>query len=388
MECTLYLTDNCNLKCSYCYEGNKKNKSYMDEQTLIEALNFITENNLPDDNIDLLFLGGEPLMNKPILFKAIHIIDEKYKGIKHLFQYQITTNGLLLDEKTANFLQENSFSISISIDGDKETHNRNRKSVDGKDVYGLIIKNMRYMLSSNIGFSVRMTVTANNAGLLFKNIQYFYDMGIRKINIGIDHTGEWADEEIEILDRQLAFADQYYLKNIAGDENAVLNIYDYKLTTFVYKRIPAYCSAGSANHIIINSNGELFPCGYVFNEDTWKIGSVKTALDRKRFIQTARCHVNKEPSCMDCDIAFTCSGAKCGFLNYAKTGLLNQNHETTCKLERALYRHNQYVIEEMYRRDCPKLMKLIKNAGIYKIPLGNPILQIMEKVEDERKVEN
>lgn len=38
MECTLYLTDDCNLQCSYCYEGNKKNKSYMTEATLEKHL--------------------------------------------------------------------------------------------------------------------------------------------------------------------------------------------------------------------------------------------------------------------------------------------------------------------------------------------------------------
>ena len=41
MECTLYLTDDCNLKCSYCYEGNKKNKSSMSEATLEKALDLL-----------------------------------------------------------------------------------------------------------------------------------------------------------------------------------------------------------------------------------------------------------------------------------------------------------------------------------------------------------
>lgn len=26
MECTIYLTDDCNMKCNYCYEGNEKKK--------------------------------------------------------------------------------------------------------------------------------------------------------------------------------------------------------------------------------------------------------------------------------------------------------------------------------------------------------------------------
>ncbi len=71
MECTLYLTDDCNLKCSYCYEGNKKNKSYMSEATLEKVLNFIAQNNRPNDPIDLLLLGGEPLPTKKYFLKLM-----------------------------------------------------------------------------------------------------------------------------------------------------------------------------------------------------------------------------------------------------------------------------------------------------------------------------
>lgn len=34
MECTIYLTDDCNMKCNYCYEGNEKNKSVLSEDKL------------------------------------------------------------------------------------------------------------------------------------------------------------------------------------------------------------------------------------------------------------------------------------------------------------------------------------------------------------------
>ena len=39
MECTLYLTDSCNLKCSYCYEGDSKNSIFLTEEKLRLALN-------------------------------------------------------------------------------------------------------------------------------------------------------------------------------------------------------------------------------------------------------------------------------------------------------------------------------------------------------------
>ena len=41
MECTIYLTDDCNMKCNYCYEGNEKNKSVLSEDKLKTVLQYI-----------------------------------------------------------------------------------------------------------------------------------------------------------------------------------------------------------------------------------------------------------------------------------------------------------------------------------------------------------
>lgn len=384
MECTLYLTDDCNLKCSYCYEGSKKNKSYMSEATLERALDFIAKNNLPNDPIDLLLLGGEPLLNKKILFKTIDIINHKYPEIKHLFRYQMTTNGILLDDNTLKFIEDNQIELSISIDGDRETHNLNRKSINGKDVYDIIFRNMQKLLQRQMPFSVRMTATANNVHLLSHNVRYFYELGIRKINIGMDELGDWDKKSLQVLDQQLELLDTYYLEYFANDEDAVLNLYDYKLSTFIFKRRPVYCSAGSKEHLVINSKGEFYPCGYVANEPLWEEGSVFTSFKRKEFLSTVRTHVKKVSSCIDCDIAFTCCGAKCGFLNFSRTGFLNVNVKTTCNLQRILYNHNVKVFEELYRAYNKKIIKLLKIAMDEQIPLGEPILQIIEKVEGER----
>lgn len=386
MECTLYLTDDCNLKCSYCYEGNRKNKNYMNEATLEKVLDYIVENNLPNDSIDLLLLGGEPLLNKKAFFKIVNIINQKYAGIKHLFRFQTTTNGILLDERTIDFIAKNRIELSISIDGDKETHNLNRKSVSGKDVYDIIFSNMEKLIHSGINFAVRMTVTTNNVHLLYHNVRYFYKLGIRKINVGIDELGDWEETNLQVLDQQLELLDKFYLEYFANDDNAVLNLYDYKLSTFVFKRKPLYCSAGSKGHLVINSKGEFYPCGYVANDSLWKIGSVDTAFERKKFLNTVRSHIKKESSCKNCDIAFTCCGAKCGFLNFSRTGFLNVNHETTCRIQRTLYNHNVKVFETLYRDYSKKIIELLKTALDEQLPIGEPMLEIMRKVERERGV--
>ncbi len=386
MECTLYLTDDCNLKCSYCYEGNKKNKSYMDEEIVEKAIDFIVENNYPNESIDLLLLGGEPLLNKKILYKTLDIINRKYKKDRYLFHFQMTTNGILLDEKTIDFLEKNSVELSISIDGDRETHNLNRKSINDKDVYDIIYGNMQRLLKRKVQFSVRMTVTSNNVHLLYHNVQYFYELGIRRIHIGIDELGQWNKEQLKVLDSQLNLVDEFYLTCFANNDGAILNLYDYKITTFVFKRSPIYCSAGSKGHLVINSKGEFYPCGYVANEKLWELGNVQTSFDRKKFVETVRGHVKKESSCKNCDIAFSCCGAKCGFLNYSKTGFLNVNHETTCEIQKILYKHNVSVFEELYRHYNDRIMKYLKSALDERLPIGKAMLDIMLRVEGERSV--
>ena len=75
----------------------------------------------------------------------------------------------------------------------------------------------------------------------------------------------------------------FYLESIIQDKDKILNLYDYKLTTFIAERTPMFCSAGSKGHITINSRGEIYPCGFVSSDKNWKIGDVKSGLDTAKF---------------------------------------------------------------------------------------------------------
>lgn len=381
MECTIYLTEACNLRCSYCYEGDDKRNKTMSSQTLYQAIDFIVQNNPQDDDINITFLGGEPLLNKKLIYEFINIIDHKHSKIKHKFKYAITTNGILLDSGLIKLFKENSFDVSISIDGDRETHNLNRVSKSGEDVYDDIVSNMQLLHNRNIDFSVRMTVSVNNVAKLYQNVCYFYDMGVKKINVGIDNMGYWSNESLQELDQQYSMLDELYLNSIVDRQGFILNLHDFKVTTFIADRIPTYCSGGSKGHLIINSSGELFPCGYVVNDQVWNVGSVDRCLDHKKFMSAVRENVLKKSVCHECDIAFTCSGAKCGFYNYMKTGKLNQHTGATCQLERLLYKHNYYVIKELYKKSHKRVCYYLEIAAKEGIKLSATMMQIINEVK-------
>lgn len=365
------------MRCAYCYEGTHRNKGKMSIGTLKKAIDFIVTHNHAGDRIDLVFLGGEPLLNKKCLYRAVDIIKNDYPKLRDLFHYSITTNGLLMDQELIRFFKDNAFQVSLSMDGNEHTYNLNRKGPGSKG-FETIRDNLSMLVQSGTDICVRMTVTANTAGYLSENVCYLLTLGVKKIHIGLDMLAAWGERELQDLDRQMGIVDEIYLSRIEPREDYLIDIYDYKISTFVLKRRPQYCSAGTANHLVINSKGEIFPCGYVSGNPEWKLGNLAD-FNSRRILELLRSHVKNRSSCQDCPIAFTCCGAKCGFLNLVKTGCLNQHHQETCKVQEILFRHDVQVMTKLYRRQSPRLLRCLQLARKEQLALGDTMKTIMEK---------
>ncbi|MFH0711767.1 MAG: radical SAM protein [archaeon] len=120
-------TNDCNLSCSHCYHnfGKIKDKSKQSKtMTLEEIVYMLDDLNQTCDrwNFNPIFniSGGECLL-RPDLFKIINY------SISRGIETRLMTNGTLLDIEKANELKRlGVLSVQISIDGDKETHNRVR----------------------------------------------------------------------------------------------------------------------------------------------------------------------------------------------------------------------------------------------------------------------
>lgn len=124
-----------------------------------------------DEEIDLMLLGGEPLLNKKAFYKITNLVSEKYP--KKKFNIEMTTNATLLDKSVLDTIFTTGIELSISIDGDRRTNDLNRKSKSGKDYYKYIISQIKYLIRNNKKFNVRMTVTDNNVKYLMDNIRFF-----------------------------------------------------------------------------------------------------------------------------------------------------------------------------------------------------------------------
>lgn len=139
-------TTDCNFVCPYCYEKNKKH-AYMTEKTENDLLSFIRSYERVR-TLNLTWYGGEPLLG----FKTIeHVLNEIDK-INHLKLglHNMPTNGYLLDEAKCRFFSEHPMtSIQITLDGDKEHHNKNRMLAGNLPTFDQIIANADMFMHYN-----------------------------------------------------------------------------------------------------------------------------------------------------------------------------------------------------------------------------------------------
>ena len=137
-ECTL----TCNAKCKHCGSSAEKRK-YEGELTTEEIKNAFKQisQDMDATKIWIDVTGGEPLMRKDLCEVMEYATNELG------FRWGMTSNGILLnDENIEKLRKANMESISISIDGLEETHNKFRGVPNS---YNIIIDNIKKLKKAN-----------------------------------------------------------------------------------------------------------------------------------------------------------------------------------------------------------------------------------------------
>ena len=107
------LTAGCNLRCSYCYQNDKKARSIAWE-TLRASADLVLGSKRP--SVKMLFIGGEPLLEFPLMQRAVAYIEERRRPDQQI-KYQIVTNGTLLGDEPLAFFADHDFDVQLSFDG-------------------------------------------------------------------------------------------------------------------------------------------------------------------------------------------------------------------------------------------------------------------------------
>lgn len=169
---TIFVTEQCNFRCTYCYEDFKLGKI---ETDVVEGLKNLILARIPELKVlKLSFFGGEPLMNKPVVLELSRWAQELCQ--QHNVEYigDITTNGYALDSDTfAALCDAGVRSYQITLDGEKETHDKLRPTLNGKPTFDKILGNITGMVKSKLQFSC--TIRLNVADYNFDSVKSLVD---------------------------------------------------------------------------------------------------------------------------------------------------------------------------------------------------------------------
>ena len=98
---TFVITQDCNLRCKYCYMTSKNQENIMSYETGKRAIDyFLTNSNLfTADAVVLEFIGGEPLLEIDLMDRLTDYFKLRAYELDHkwftFFRVSISTNGIL-----------------------------------------------------------------------------------------------------------------------------------------------------------------------------------------------------------------------------------------------------------------------------------------------------
>ncbi len=150
LRVTVLTTLQCNFACDYCFQGdhgdyNKfaKKMSLETAQQVVEWIGRRLDEVRPQKFVLTLF-GGEPLLNLPVAYylaERCHAACAE-RGVPQFIN--VITNGLLLTPDVVNRLLPYGLGgVKVTLDGDKDTHNRMRPLRGRQGTFDKIIENVR-----------------------------------------------------------------------------------------------------------------------------------------------------------------------------------------------------------------------------------------------------
>ena len=155
-QLVLQVTQNCNLRCDYCVYSGKYNtrehaNKHMSFETAKKAINFLKKHSRERDTVVIGFYGGEPLLEFELIKKCVEYAQTELQGKK--INYSLTTNATLLTDEIMDYFIEYSFMITVSIDGPKEMHDKERRFADGnRGSFDIVMSNIKRIREKNIDY--------------------------------------------------------------------------------------------------------------------------------------------------------------------------------------------------------------------------------------------
>lgn len=328
-----WVTNDCNLKCNYCYEGQNKAKKYMSKNVIDKAINY-TLNYIKKLNTNDLIVsihGGEPFLAFEIIEYIVNCFKREMDENHINISFATTTNGTIMNSKIKEFIIKDIKNITFSIDGARETHDMNRQFKNGNGTHHIVLRNAKEILKYIPNMRIRTTFDSKSARTLYEDVKFLIEGGFKCIVPAPNlFDKNWDEESLYILQNQVKKLKEY----LEYKENVVVSILDKDL------HFKKSCCVGGKSGFDIDPDGNLYPCILSVGINEFCIGNLKDGMDENKLEKILSYSRKINPECNGCDLYQYCDGARCKIINKIITGDYLLPPPMQCAMEKIRYKFN------------------------------------------------
>ena len=324
--CYMILSEQCNLACKYCFLGNndqEKRHQFLSQDMTVETADkaidfFIRQIKLSDlDDEDnkptVIFYGGEPMVNFPVLVyiaEKLNSLRSVEKCLKHV-ELSMVTNSLLLNEERILKLKDLGVSIAISCDGFTEKANEMRVDVAGNPVFFRILEKLDLCKKLDVHVSLSVTLSEETIKDTVNILNLVNNYGVKSFgfNILMSSDSFFLPESYNEAAAQFIVDEFVELRKLGIYEDRMMRKLDAFSKAQVYY---SDCAATAGGQIVVAPNGQVGIChGCLFDKKYFV-----TTIDDKQFdatkdptfIEWSQLTPVNQESCLSCTALGICGG--------------------------------------------------------------------------------
>ena len=272
----LIISQDCNLQCGYCFADHGtfgQEKKLMSIETAKGSIEKLLDKN---NNNFILFYGGEPFLNFPLMNDVVEYGSRNGLNIK----YTTITNGTIMNNTIKEFIYKKFFALQISLDGPKDINDLQRYG-SLESVHDRALETLGQLRSRAYPLSIKCIITKKSINKLNTIVEYLSSLGVSSIAFAevslIPKDSEFyiSDSEYKDCITELSHILSRNLDQLASGNKAPIigAIFDILRSLTTKTRKVNYCSAGR-EYVAITADGDVYPCHGFVGMDEFKMGNV------------------------------------------------------------------------------------------------------------------
>ncbi len=330
LETWLYLTRACNLVCAHCFVN--KDVRRMSLETGLQAVDrlFKLAETHGHPEVKIKYAGGEPTMNWDLI-PALHDrakLRAQETGLN--LAEVLVTNATLLNRERLQFVKDEGFRLSISMDGFGDGHDRQRPVLNGNPTFERVLQSVHLALEMVLSPHLIITITRLNVDEVPALVAFALE---HRLMLNLNFYRPHHPNDTLVADNaDLIRALQQALKVIEvnlPDYNFMEGLIDRSNFGAAHQHV---CGAGR-NYLSIDTDGSVLPCHMLTGYNL--PGIPLQMLESPRFDDFDNPPIDQRNGCNTCEWRYWCAG---GCPIHAKNVMGTSNVSSPyCSVYKAIY---------------------------------------------------